>query len=468
MQLLEGSAINFSLWQAALSDASVREACMLLRFTIGDWPLGRLDGPPIRATTIVLCGSPGETGENGTFLAKAIWSIGTDEVEELIWRATHWSHESALVRALTEYLRTGDATMSQAIFTGKGPSPLFHSRGQTRFVMWWIRQALTELPDERGLGSFIRRVGLSLLFAALAFTAAKMLMLRELRVSAPMVILVLIAAYYRYAVLYMAWRSAQGSAVLQTDVCAGLGKIYTQPVEHRIQDLSADRTPTLLEYSADIAALGGRHVCDLSITTANMVHASQLRVRTGRHHRLSRPVAEHRKPDALSAQGNPHPRNAIRRRPAAWDGQYAAVPQESCRSTTRDGACRRRAYMSSGPLIAGGSIATSPPVPLLAPPATYDAVIDLMKTERAEACERYLRHPYSWADAFHAAFKITRRDGPTPEQQERCTSPPLPYRYPRHGQVRKAVITAAGAALVSIPPPPQSRRRCSRWSIATG
>lgn len=399
---------DLRVWREALAEPLVQNVCVLLRLTI-EGPVVRVNGSAGDGTqTFVLCGAPA----NGAFLLKAMWALRKDESMELVYRLSRWHAEAKLLNAFETYLgectagRSATAALAALRALGPEGGHLFIARRDERKVMWLIRQR-TEMPDDRGPAAFARRVGLPLV-GGLGLIALPV----ALDAAFPLVVVGLLAAgYLLWVAARIAWHKFCRVRSYRTRMRAALGKLYATPTEYRVIDLSSDQTPTLLKSSAELEALGARHVCDLDIATANSVEAGRRVFALG---------------DATVALGLLRRTENLRYFPAKpvivlttrfADGRRHSTtnhplyrkqsrPNVTARCLPVEGGvdevyARHRRHVDR--LIAAGAV----PIP---PAATAEQVLDQRREMHEEGREAWRRSPYSWGDALHDAFKVCRRE----------------------------------------------------------
>ena len=176
-------------------------------------------------------------------------------------------------------------------------------------------------------------------------------------------------------------------------------------------DLSTDQTPTLVKLSADLVALGGRHICDLSITVGEKVlHANRFYAIGD----STVALGLLRKTENLSF----FPAMPVLAASTRFsDGrQHQTVNQPVYRRKTNVHVTRRCFLGVGGSyelfalhrqrvdrLITAGAN----PVPA---PTSAAQVIELMRQDHEDSQKAWRTSPYSYGDAIHEAFKIFRRE----------------------------------------------------------
>ncbi|MDB5325816.1 MAG: hypothetical protein JWM57_1385 [Phycisphaerales bacterium] len=232
------SAPDISVWQNALGQPALDDVCVRFRLTVRG-PMRGGDG----AISFVLCGQP--IGDH--LLVKAIWQIGQDERWERVCSHAKWPQEPALVAAFDEYVaaaiaQSRDIAAKQAYQSYRRKDRhLFKSGDFERKAMWLTRQ-MVEVSDESGVVPFLRRLGLPLVGAAVAAGAGL-----SKSWSSRLNPLAILAAVLLAESVRVMWQKLRKIAKYRLRMRAGLGKLYSRPLDYTIVDLSAERTPTVVE-----------------------------------------------------------------------------------------------------------------------------------------------------------------------------------------------------------------------------
>jgi hypothetical protein len=399
---------DLRVWREVLAEPLVQNACVLLRLTISG-PVVRVNGAAGDATqTFVLCGAPA----SGIFLLKAMWGLRKDESMGLVYRLAPWDAEAKLLEAFETYLgecragRAATAAVAAIQAFGEKGKQLFLARRDERKVMWLVRQKV-EMPDDRGPAAFARRVGLPLV-GGLGLIAVPV----ALQAEFPLVFICLLAAgYLLWVAARIAWRKFIRVRSYYRGMRAALGKLYSKPAEYQVIDLSSDHTPTLLKASAELAALGARHVCDVRIDTAksvldgNRVFAiGDTTASLGLLRKTEKLLFFPAKPIVIFATRFADGRRHYTMNKPIY--RKRSRPQVTARCLPDEGGidevyARHRRHVDR--LVAAGGV----PIP---PATTSQQIFDRMRAEHEEGREAWQRSPYSWGDALHNAFKVCRRE----------------------------------------------------------
>jgi hypothetical protein len=398
---------DLSIWREVLSNRRLEHVCLLLRMTVRG-PIGRGSNRGESTTTLVICGMP----SGGALLAKAIWSLGRDERRQKLFGLAAWPNEQKLLEAFESYVaeraqgRRGNEARRALDSMGPNCTPLFVSHANERKIMRITRQ-LAEHPDEHGLVSFLRRLGIALLscavFATIAIVDRDSLLIAALSGIA--------AAYMLKNAASIVWQKVRRVQRYYRAMRSGLGALYSGPIEYRECDLVNDKTPSLLKYSAEVEAAGASHVCDLQIVSARgtrdgnrfyalgdaRVSIGLIRATAINSYFPAMPVA------IVSTRFKDGRRHFTMTRPVY---RKRSRPEISGRCLIEDEgidellALHRREVDR---LIDAGAV----PVP---PQRTAAGLIDEMRREHEENRAAWSKSPYSWGDAVHEAFGICRRE----------------------------------------------------------
>jgi hypothetical protein len=400
---------QITLWRELLASPEIKQACLLFRMTFRGFVKNVRKHPERSATTFVLCGAP--VGD--AFLLKAAWTEGLDRGMVMAHHFAAWAHEARLLDAFDLYVEqsatvTRDEAAKHAYQYFRGECrKLFPSQGDERRVMRLVR-AQVEMMDERGPAAFLRRLGVPLLaFAALAALTA-FLFTKDLPLALPCG---LGALWMLSRAARIAWMKFKRMHRFRNRMRKNLATIYSAPTEYIPVDLSGDENPTLVKYSAELADLGCRHICDLKYKSAKrigdgsryyvadnaLVTMSHLR-QTEKHLFFpARPVL------IISTDFR--------------DGRrHYTVNQPEYRKSSRPDFSRRCVLNAGGAaevlaahrrhiekLIAAGAAPKSLPL-------TETAVIELLRERNQEARENSKNSRCSWGDAMHEAFRVCRRE----------------------------------------------------------
>jgi len=188
----------------------------------------------------------------------------------------------------------------------------------------------------------------------------------------------------------------------------GLGELYSSKLQTKVLDLSGSKSPSLLKATAEIEALGGKFVCDISPRSkggearifaiadaqaaVSLLNSSEnlqyfpaklsfiftTRFADGtRHATLSRPIYRKRSNPKTTA------------RCLLTEGGAAEVWGLHRRHVDRR--------------LAAGAVP-------IAPAVTAEEVLKQQAEEFEEGRVTWEHSPYSWTDALHNAFKVCRRE----------------------------------------------------------
>jgi hypothetical protein len=401
-------APNLELWRIVLCDPNVQTACVRLRITI-DGPMSTFShGSSHGQSTFVFCGAP----SNGSLLAKAIWHLGLDESMELVYQHAAWDKEPHLLEAFEVYYQEsirgniyGAAERAFDMF-GKTGRHLFIARSDEKKVMRLVRHRI-ELPDDRGPWAFIRRLALPLVPGIMLVCTAFFYQ------NSPGVMLLCVmgAAIGLAAGARIVWKKFGRIRAYFARMRKGLGTLYSKPVEYRQIDLSGEKTPTLVKCSRELEELGARHLYDFSMATAKSFYDGNrlyvlgdatigiallrttesyilfpprpillavTRFRSGnRHVTLNHPRYRTRKSLHITVRCLPY---------YGWAEEVVKLHQQRVER-----------------LISGGA----KPLPA---PRTIAEHLDWLQQEHEEGRQMWQKHPYSWSDALHDAFKVCPRE----------------------------------------------------------
>ena len=400
------SPIDLSTWSQVLSEPLIQHACLLLRLTFqgaADTVKEKREGN----TTLVLCGAPNSDG----LMLKAIWRLGNDESFNAVYRNAAWQDETNLLESFDLYIHNLQIHPNEAADFARGN---FGRRFKTLFVtlefekkvMRLIRKR-SEMPDDRGPLAFARRAGLPLLTAIAAAGAAVFW-----RNSSLLVLLFgLNAILFAAQPARVIFAKLKKIRRIRTQMRSSLGKSFSSPVEHRQTDLSADKTPTLLKYSAEILSQGARHLCDVAIQTKTTTFDST-KIFTMQHTTIRIGLLRY-------FQSNLYfPPKPVLHAMTRFEGgrQHATFDHALYRKQSSPLRTARCVLGSAGPqevlaehhrhvqrLIASGLV----PIPAS---STAEEELQRIRKQSEETRQNWLKSPYGWIDALHQAFKVCRRE----------------------------------------------------------
>ena len=399
---------NLRTWWAVIDEPSLVNTCALLRFTVEGEFLAFNGLPSPGKTTFVLCGC----AKDGSFLVKAVWRIGQDESMQLVYRAARCDLEPLLLEAFDLYLRNLKTDPQEAArysrgILGRRFKEVFIARRDERKVMALVRQR-AELPDDRGPLAFARRIGRSLVPCIICMAVAPFLY--RLSVSAA-IVLAAIGVFELGSAIRIIWKKGERVRRYYKAMRAGLGKLYSAPVDYRQMDLSRDTTPTLLKCSAEVEAMGAVHICDVCITTAkgmldgNRIYwLDNIVISIGLLRKTEKLLFFPAKPIILL---NTRFKDGSR---------HYTVNRPIYRKRSRPNVTGRCLLPGGGPaevvelhrahvarLIAAGAEAVPPE-------KTVADTLARMRETHQESRAGWEMSPYSWGDALHDAFKVCRKE----------------------------------------------------------
>jgi hypothetical protein len=403
-----GDSPDLSVWRVVLSEPKLEHTCVLLRLTITG-PLTNIHHTKEEGTTtFIFCGAPSA----GAILLKAVWTVGFDQSMQLVYRGSAWKPEVKLLEAYDLYHEQCNAGISEdgaqwaRNLFGREAAFLFNAQSTERKFMRRLRK-MAEMPDDRGPGRFARRLA-----PPLSGAIGLILIAIMFRDSWPTVIACGVVAIPPFiSAANMLWGKAQRVIRYHTAMRHGLGQLYSAPVDREQIDLSDDKTSSLLKCSAEIAALGAQHICDVRVTSARGV----------------------RDGNRVYTLGNAAITIGLLRRTEKYF-YFPARPVLFITTRFKDG---RRHYTVNTPryrkqsnskvtgrcllnqggvdemlalhdrhvdkLIAAGAVPVSSPTS----PAQ---VFEQLRQEYEESRQAWQKSPYSWGDALHDAFKVCRRE----------------------------------------------------------
>jgi hypothetical protein len=359
-------------------------------------------------TTFVFCGAPAA----GAILVKALWVVGFDQSVQLLYRMAPWIPQAKLLEAFDLYQKQRvagtpqeGAKWSYNLF-GKEACHIFNARSTERNVLW-ITRHWAEMPDDRGPAAFARRLVLPL--SAFACCLAIAIVCRD---SWETTIVASMAAFFAFLwAARIVWKKAWRVIRYYTAMRRGLGQLYSAPIHRKQIDLSADKSPSLLKCSVEVAALGAQHLCDASIETARGVLDGN-RIYTLAESTIALGLLRKTENYLIFP---PRPILLVSTRFRDGTRHYTVnKPLYRKRSNPKT---TRRCLLSEGgisevlalhrrhvdKLIAAGA------VPLL-PPNTPAQLFEQMRHEHEESRKAWQKSPYSWGDALHDGFKVCRRE----------------------------------------------------------
>jgi hypothetical protein len=397
--------IDLSLWNAVLAEPSVEEGCVMLRITIREPARSLIGAASVGQQTLVLCGAT----ESGMFLLKALWPVGNHPFVQKLYQFTAWRFEGAFMGAFRTYLTEsaeGQAAAASAWRRlGKGSRDLFRGRLE-QWTVVCIARFLAEMPDEKNIAGFLRRaltpLVLGLVVAGIPFA---------LHVPPPA------ATIYVGIILFSltAWVVLTKAASIRRyrrSRRSGQYDLYSKPVRYRQVDVSNDPTPTLVQASADLEALGAQHIVDLDLDVGDAVAFHGNRVFTvvgatafvGMLRKTGLLTSFPAKPAIVLSTRFTDGRRHITTTHRHHETQRLehvstrCLPEEGNLRDLIDLHCRHVER-----LIAQGAVA-------LPPPQTPAQAIDEMRRGDEEERQAWQRAPYSWADALRFAFEICPRE----------------------------------------------------------
>jgi hypothetical protein len=223
---------------------------------------------------------------------------------------------------------------------------------------------------------------------------------------------VIAAAYQFFLAGRMIWTKFRRVQSYRTRMREGFGRLYSMPTEPVHVDLSNDYTPTLLKCTAELEALGARHVCDVSIRSGASTPMEGNRyfvlgdasIALGLLRRWENLLFFPAKPILLATTRFGDGRKHITLNQPIFRKKVRAENTVRC-LLTDDGMGELLALHRQrvDRLIAGGAIAVPPPL-------NAEEVFAQMRQVHEEKREIWARSPYSWGDALHGAFKVCRRE----------------------------------------------------------
>ncbi|HEV8000325.1 MAG TPA: hypothetical protein VGP63_10625 [Planctomycetaceae bacterium] len=400
---------QITLWRELLASPEIKQNCLILRMTFRGVVKNLRKHPERSATTFVLCGAPA----GDAFLLKAAWTEGLDRGMVMAHHFAVWAHETRLLSAFDLYLEqstsgTRDEAARRAYEHFRSECrKLFPSQGDERRVMRLVR-AQVEMMDERGPAAFVRRLGVPLLaFAALA-TLTAFLFIKDLPLALPSAL----GALWMFSrAVRIAWMKFQRMRRYRNRMRKNLATIYSAPTEYIPVDLSGDENPTLVKYSAELADLGCRHICDLKYKTARRTGDG------GRYYVVDNAfvVMSHLRQTEKHLFFPARPVLIISTEFRDGSRHYT-VNQPEYRKSSRPAFSRRCVLNTGGAaevlaahrrhvekLLAAGALPRAPPL-------TQAALIELLCQRNQEARESPKNSRCSWGDAMHEAFKVCRRE----------------------------------------------------------
>jgi len=400
--------VDLTILHECLSEPLLSNTCLMARLSLKG-PLGRTDGSTSNGnTTFVFFGSP----LNGSFMAKAIWKSDGEAALERIYQKTDWDEQDPLLAAFEFYLRQCmlGSRESAAILALRqmpdGGDTLFYSSSESKLATWFIRQ-LAEVPDDRGIGGFVRRVGLPLALAA-GFIAISLLPSVSFEVA---VLLLIAAATTLFVSARVALKKFQRVKAYRIAMRKSKNALYGNPVKYKLVDLSKDLTPSFLKCCRELEDMGASRICDYSIATGTASFDGNRRYALGSHAVIVALLRKFGKQDHFPAlpvlstftkfqDGWIHRtfNHPIRRR--------NRVPNQSVRCLAERGGFQEMIDLHLrhvDKLIAEGKT-PAPPV------STGQAVLEEHEQIHERGKEIWKKYPYSWKDALYDAFKLCPRE----------------------------------------------------------
>jgi hypothetical protein len=235
-------------WLALVQIPTFFGLVAFLRLSTHDWP-GRPEGPAHAGNTLVLCGQLQEDG----FLLKGLWPANLERETDSLFEMAVWPEEARFLRAFEHFRHTG--TVPSA------PTDLFSSRRNQKWTIF-LASLIVRLPyGRKRLYWFLTRTGFHsaglVLFAALYFALPYFPGIKE--------VLGLLAIGLGTALGYVLFQEASRVWRLHRNIKASLKRIYTHTLTFETVDLTKlglQDDPNLIKYTAELEALGCRHLAD--------------------------------------------------------------------------------------------------------------------------------------------------------------------------------------------------------------
>jgi hypothetical protein len=404
-----GEPVDLAVWNAMLAESSVANGCVKLRLIVEGPVRSGSGGRSNTVQTFVLCG----TTTSGMLLLKALWPVGHHEFVQRLYQFTAWTWEKKLLDVLEIYLAqcvNGPPALAATASwraMGKGRRGLFSGRWDEQKVVW-IARVLAEMPDDKSIAGFVRRVITPLPFAAAAVAI-------PLGLNAPVPVMtagLIAAAISLFFAARIVWRKAASIWRHRRNRRATQAKLCAKSQQYRQVDASGDTTPTLRKASAELEALGAKHVCDFDADVGDIIALQASRIYALDDATIS--IGVLRKAGSFTffppkavitlstrfADGRRHFTTTAelyeRQRLPSITGRW--LPENG---NLYDLVELHRRHV--GRLLAQGAV----PVP---PPKTAAQVFDEMRRDDEEGRRVCQRSPFSWGDAFRFAFKIYPRE----------------------------------------------------------
>jgi len=400
--------IDLIILRECLCEILLNHVCLMLRLTFSG-PLNRINGSRSNGnTTFVFFGSP----LNGAFMAKALWTSDGQAAFERIYRLADWEEQAPLLEAFEFYLgqcTLGSRESAAALALKQMPREggrLFFSSNESRLGTWFLRQ-FAELPDDRQIGGFVKRMGVPLALGA-SFIAISFIPSISFEF---LVLLLLVAGTMLFISARVALKKFQRVKSYHTAMRKAKNAFYSNPFTFKFIDLSEDLTPSLLKCCRDLEDMGATRVCDYSIATGAALPGGSRRYALGSHSvsvALLRKFIKHDHFPALPVlsiftkfqDGWIHRtfNHPIRRR--------NHNPNQSIRCLAERGELHEMIdfhLRHVDKLIAGGKV----PAP---PASTGQAVMQEHEKIHEQGKELWKKYPYSWKDAVYDAFKLCPRE----------------------------------------------------------
>lgn len=361
--------------------------------------------------TFVLCGTP----KSGMLLLKAFWPVSHHAFVQKLFQFTPWPSEGSFLDALEVYhVQSASAKPAMAATAawralgGKGRRDLFSGRWDEQKVVW-IARLLAEMPDDRSIAGFVRRVITPLLFGVVAVGIVITVKLPPQLVAAGVVlgaVSLFISARIVWTKAAAIWRYRRGRRASQAD-------LYTKPIRYREVDASGDTTPTFIQASAELEALGAKHICDFDAEIGDVVAQQGSRVYALGDARVMVGLVRQTPNSLIFFPAKPifilSTRFTDGRQHSTTDAELyerARLAHITTRRLPEDGNLidlveLHRRHVAR--LLAQGAV----PVP---PPATSAQVFNEMDLEQQEERRAWQQSLCSWSDAIHFVFKICPRE----------------------------------------------------------
>lgn len=238
-------------WLALVQAPAFCGLVAFLRLSLHDWP-GQPEGPASAGNTLVLCGLVEKNG----YLLKTIWPADLEGGPERLFELAVWPDEERFLQSYEEYRRSNSILPA--------PDDLFSLRSvQKRST--FLGGLVVYLHGNRGrLYWFLTRLAFHT--SALALVVCLYLFLPPF--EAKTAVCYALAVLFGTALFYLLSHEAARVQRLHRNIRAGLKKNYTQSLTFEAVDLAelgVKEDPNVVKYTAEVEALGCRHLADFRI-----------------------------------------------------------------------------------------------------------------------------------------------------------------------------------------------------------